>query len=134
MMAEDNVAILVPFQITGNGGTAKAVGEHAVLRQQLLGVLMTNHGERIMFPSYGANVQGHLFDATNELVDKSAADDIAEQLNAISSLLRIGRVWFSQDPTDPSSVFLNVQYSVNNNDALLKVKYLNGIITDEDAI
>lgn len=131
---QDSVAVLVPFQITGNGGVARAVGEHAVLRQQLLGMLMTNWGERIMFPKFGCNVQAQIFDPLEELVSQSTANDIAEQLRSISTLLAIGQVRFEHDPTDPAGVLLIVPYSVNNNSALLKVKVLNGIITDEDPL
>lgn len=131
---QDSVAILVPFQITGNGGVARAVGENAVLRQQLLGMLMTNGGERIMFPKFGCNILGQIFDPIEELVSKSTADDIAEQLRTISSLLAIGQVRFEQDPNDIAGVLLIVPYSVNNTAALLKVKVLNGLLTDQDPL
>lgn len=131
---QDSVAILVPFQITGNGGVARAVGENAVLRQQLLGMLMTNWGERIMFPKFGCDILGQIFDPIEELVSKSTADDIAEQLRTISSLLAIGQVRFEQDPNDIAGVLLIVPYSVNNTAALLKVKVLNGLLTDQDPL
>lgn len=130
----ESVSMLVPFQIAGNGGVAKVFGEHAVLRQQLIGTLMTNWGERIMFPKFGANIQAQIFDPIEELVAASTANDIAESLRSISSLLTIGKVQFVQDPSDPAGVLLIVQYSVNNNSALLKVKIVNGIITDEDPV
>jgi phage baseplate assembly protein W len=130
----ESAAMLVPFQITGQGGVAKAVGEPAVLKQQMIGLLMTNHGERTMLPQFGADVQTKIFDPIEELESASAAQEIADTLGMISPLLNISSVTFRQDPRDAAALFLEVRYSINNNSALLTVRFLSGIVTDEDVL
>lgn len=131
----DSKALLVPFQIDPqSGGIATVTGETLILRQQMVGVLMTNHYERVMNTSFGANVQSKLFDVIDVIASSDAANAIRESLSAISPLLAIQDVRFYQDPQEQSGVILEVQYSIANQASLLKVRFLNGIITDQDKI
>jgi phage baseplate assembly protein W len=129
------VACLVPFQITPTGSVGTTNDEAAALTQELLAVLMTNHYERVMLPMFGANVQGRLFDNVDTLERSAAADDIATELRAISPLLQIGDVSFTDDANEPSSVVLSVNYSINSSNAKLLVRIpLNGIVTTDTLI
>lgn len=128
-------AILIPFQIDPkSGGVATVTGETLILRQQMISVLMTNNFERVMNPSFGANVQSKLFDPLDAIGSSDSANVIRETLSAISPLLGIQSVRFYQDPQEPSGVILEVQYSIASQAALLKVRFINGIITDEDQV
>lgn len=131
----DSKALLVPFQIDARtGGIATVTGQSQVLRQQMVGVLMTNNYERVMNPSFGANVQSKLFDPIDAIGSSDSANVITESLSAISPLLGIQNVRFYPDPQEVAGVILEVQYSIANQASLLKVRFLNGIITDEDQI
>ena len=131
----DSVALLVPFQISpGNGGVGVVVGQSAILRQQLIGVLMTNHYEHPMNPAFGADIQTKLFDPVDELVAVDSANMIRESLSSISALLQIGKVEFSQDPQEASGVVLTVQYSVANQAQLLQLRFVDGILTEDDSV
>ena len=130
----NSASILVPFQITGNGGVARAVGEPAVIKQHLISTLMTNHYERVRFPKFGSNIVGRLFDPKDDLETKDAEDAIRESLINISTQLDISGVRIYDDPQDMAAVYVEVKYAINNQSTLLTVKLLNGIVTDEDLV
>lgn len=131
----DSKALLIPFQIDAkSGGVASVTGQTAILRQQMVGVLKTNHFERVMNPSFGADVQSKLFEPLDDISSSDSANVIKESLSAISTLLNIQSVRFYQDPQNVAGVVLEVQYSIANQASLLKVRFINGIITDEDQV
>jgi uncharacterized protein len=129
------VSCKVPFQISSNGGVAVVTDEAEAIRQMMISVLMTNDGERIMLPRFGANVQARLFEDVDSLVSAQNEAEIMEELRTISPLLTILGVKFSQNPNEPSAVELSIQYSINSSNSLLRVRIpLNGIITNETPI
>jgi phage baseplate assembly protein W len=72
--------LLVPFQFSASGRAASTSDESRIAEQQILDVLVTGGLERVMRPTYGANVARHLFDPMNEL-------NLAETSRAALSLL-----------------------------------------------
>lgn len=131
---DTSLALLIPFQISPTGGVATVSGEAAILRQQMIGLLMTNHYERVMIPAFGADVQAKLFDPMDELASSDSAAEIKASLASISTLLNIQNVRFYQDPQELSGVILEVQYSIANQSSLLKVRFVDGILTEEDQV
>lgn len=55
-------ALKVPFEFDPSGRTAKVEGEYPVLATYLRTLLLTRIGERVMRPTYGAEVAGALFE------------------------------------------------------------------------
>lgn len=130
----DSMAIMVPFQISPTGGVASVTGQDAILKQEMIGLLMTNHYERLMTPHWGADVQSKIFDPLDELSASDSGNMIKEALSSISALLNISSVRFYQDPQEPSGAILEVRYSISGQSSLLQVRFVDGILTSDDEV
>jgi phage baseplate assembly protein W len=77
-------------------------------------LLLTNHGERIMLPTFGCNLYKILFDnQTEDLVDNVIAT-IRDQFNYWLSYIFINSLVVETDP-DYNTLYINIKISLKNN-------------------
>ena len=79
--------LLVPFQFTTGGRAAVTNDARQVAEQQIVDILVTGHGERVMRPEYGAGVASHLFDPLDELVLADAAQEAMTRMGNINTAI-----------------------------------------------
>ena len=104
-------ALRYPFQIDINGHVSVATTYPEVIRGQLIDVLMTNENERVMRPTYGANMEAALFDPTDELVQADAVQQVSERIGSFAPRVNLRGVQFQSDRLQPGKLFVNVIYS-----------------------
>jgi phage baseplate assembly protein W len=104
-------ALRFPFQIDVYGHVAVVTTYPEVIRGQLIDVLMTNENERVMHPTYGANMEAALFDPTDELVRADAAQQVTERIGTFAPRVNLRGVQFSSDRLQPGRLFVDVSYS-----------------------
>lgn len=99
-----------PFKFSGpNFATTNVY--HELVRGQIIDCVMTNDYERVMRPSYGANIRDLLFDPTDALVRFDAASAIQARLEAQVPRANIDSVELTVDASSPNIVNVNVHYS-----------------------
>lgn len=76
-------SIAVPFSFnTDTGGVATVSDINYVMEQNIIDILTTTPGERIMSPTYGANLRNLLFEEADPLVFAEYRMDAINDLNA----------------------------------------------------
>lgn len=76
-------SILVPFSFTSDTGAVSTVSDiNIVMQQNIIDLLTTSSGERVMTPNYGANLKSLLFEEPDPLVFAEYRMDAINELNA----------------------------------------------------
>lgn len=106
-------AIKVPFSFSG-GHVGYTTDPATVSEQKIANVLVTNNGERVMNPNYGASTSRLIFDISTrmEFADYRV-DAIQELKKSVSSAdivdIQINNSFYSQT-SEPTVATLNVVY------------------------
>lgn len=116
--------IAVPFRFASDtGGVAEAKDLNSIIKQQIIDILTTSSGERVMLPNYGAGLRALLFEMMDPLVFAEYRLDALAELNQYLSLAKIVDLSISApqevfygEPTD-STIQVAVKYIVPPNDA-----------------
>jgi phage baseplate assembly protein W len=117
--------IKIPFEIVpndpnnqryGSGGVSTTSDPLKMAEQQILDVLTTSKGERVMLPGYGANLRELMFEPVDDLLYHEYEVDASQELSRnvrIANIrsLRIQGVISAFDPEN-STVTANVIYAV----------------------
>ena len=112
-------SIVVQFSFTSDTGAVSTTSFlNTIIEQQILDILITNPGERVMNARYGAGLNSLLFEEMDPLVFAEYRVDAMQELN---EFLTVGKVVdmnitmpdnnFSFDETE-STITVSVRYSV----------------------
>ena len=109
-------SISVPFSFNSTGGTKTTSDVKKIIEQQIIDVLTTSNGDRVMRPQYGANYRNLLFEPADELIfseySVDAINDINETLEfgkVLDIQIRVPETDFYSDPSD-GTVSIYVRY------------------------
>lgn len=108
------VEIAVPFHIDpATGGTAFLNQYNQILAQHIETIVLTSLGERVMFPTYGSEVESAVFspisNAGNGALSKNIQDAIAKWEPAVSvASVTIG----TKNPQSPEVLSVTVNFSI----------------------
>lgn len=105
------IALKFPFQLDLQGHIATVDTYPEVVRGQLIDVVMTNWNERVMRPQYGANMEGALFDPTEELVRADAASQVMDRIREYAPRVTMRSVEFTSDNARSGQIVVDVLYS-----------------------
>lgn len=105
-------ALQYPFSLSPTGSIAVTTSYADLVKNQLIDILMTNFLERAMRPNYGSDLRSALFDPTDVLARSDAAKLVAQRINDGTPRVILQSVKFVLDDTQPSSVFVDIQYRV----------------------
>lgn len=116
--------IAVPFRFTSDtGGVSEVKTLNEIINQQIIDILTTSSGERVMVPSYGAGIRALLFEMMDPLVFAEYRIDAISELNEYLGLAKIVDLNISSpqeefygEPTD-ATITVSVKYVVPPNDA-----------------
>lgn len=106
-------AIRVPFSFNG-GRINYTIDPSTIAEQKIANVLLTNTGERVMQPNYGASTSRLLFDITSPMeFSDYKVDAIQELRGSVSKTdiidLRVNNSFYSQTG-EPTTANVNVLY------------------------
>lgn len=100
------------LELAAQGGYASTQDLRTNVKQNLLMLMQTNPGERVMDPRFGAGIRRFLFEMNDESVYASIDSKIREQVSLYLPYIRIDNVRFDKKDLDRSKIFLSVTYSV----------------------
>jgi phage baseplate assembly protein W len=103
-------ALKMPFHVDLNGRVATTTTYADLVQSELVDVLMTNQMERVMRPTYGADLQRSLFDPSDELVRSDAARQVMTSIQHWAPRVNMRTVRFSDDKLKPGAVFCDVTF------------------------
>ena len=117
--------IKIPFEIVpndpdnqryGTGGVSTTSDPIRMAEQQILDVLTTGKGERVMLPEYGANLRELMFEPVDDLLYHEYEIDATQELTQYVRIANIRNTLIkgSSNPFDPenSTVTASVIYAV----------------------
>ena len=111
--------ILVPFSFTsGTGRVGTSESLNTVIEQQILDILTTGGGERVMIPRYGADIRSLLFEELDPLVFADYKEDAIQELNDYLTIGRVNNMQISVPSINAygedweTSINVSVQYAV----------------------
>lgn len=104
-----------PIRINESGSMETTGDYQRVVRAQIVDTLMTNFGERIMRPDYGADLIGALFGSIDKLRRDDLAGVIKDRLAYAVPRALIDTVTLGDDPGGEESVLIvNVVYRISS--------------------
>lgn len=126
--------LLVPLQLDSAGHWAVARDPAVILSQQIIDILVTSWGERIMLPRHGANMREFLFSPIIQATLTAKAEEVRSILAAKISFGEILRVLIEPAPGAVSTVRVNVTYRVIETGQPLTVTHTFSGLVDEESV
>tara|TARA_R110000765_G_scaffold168995_1_gene274006 strand:+ start:1329 stop:1736 length:408 start_codon:yes stop_codon:yes gene_type:complete len=84
-----------------------------VVRTNLINWLLTNKGERVMRPNFGANLRDFIGEGLNDNLNSSLEDRIRDNISVEFPSIEVKSVSFDNQP-DRNTINLFVNYEVRN--------------------
>lgn len=83
-----------------------------VATQNLIHLLLTNPGERIMDPEFGVGLKRYLFEMNTQEIDIDMQSKINSQVSKYLSYLKIQNIQFQRSETNENLINLKIIYSI----------------------
>ena len=100
-----------PFRIGPEGRIAWSSGEKNI-REDIMVILMTELGERVMLPAFGGGLRSILFEPNNAATRSRIQSIIKTALAQWEPRIAVQSVSVEQDPNDLQSVIATITYSL----------------------
>lgn len=105
-------AFTTPLSIK-DGALSSTTDYDEVVRCQVIDALTTNHGERVMYPEWGCNIQSMLFNPSDELVRTDTAAYIKDRLAQFVPRAFVRSVSIQVSPNERNLVFITVEFKAS---------------------
>lgn len=123
-----------PLQIDSRGGLATTISTADIIAQQIKDILMTNSFERVMNPTYGADLRSFVFHPARQQLMNVKADEVRSLLTRSVLLAKIIDVTISSSPQRESTLDVVVTYSISPSSTVLQLSTtITGLVTEETA-
>ena len=100
-----------PLRTDATGGIALVTREREI-EQSILLILGTAPGERPMRPEFGCRIHDEVFAEADAATAGRIASDVRAALRRWEPRIRVEEVIVSADPDEPSTLYIDVRYSV----------------------
>jgi hypothetical protein len=100
---------ILPLTPSSADGFAMTDDLKELINQNLLVLIMTNPGERIMYPDFGVGLKTYLFERYGSDVESQIKTKIISQVNTYLPPVRILDIQFSSTPEDRDYNKLGIQ-------------------------
>lgn len=104
---------IVPMVIDSQDGVKLTKSFEEVAKQNLLMVILTNPGERIMYPDFGAGLKSHLFEQHTEVLSEEIQASIKGQVNAYLPYITIVSIDINDSAEDFYTYFIKISYVID---------------------
>ena len=101
-----------PFNVDAAGEVAYDADPGLWARNHILAVLLTNPGERVMRPTYGAGIFNYVWDNQDPLVEQQIINDVQTAVAIYEPNVTINQIEFVPQPDFSGIVNLNIAFSV----------------------
>lgn len=100
-----------PLQTNSRGGIQQA-GQQEKIRESILMILGTQHGERVMRPTFGANLQRLVFAPNNLATANLARFYVEESLRAWEPRIEVEEVIAAPHKNETARLDIEVRYRI----------------------
>jgi hypothetical protein len=101
-----------PFNISVTGMVAYDVDPVAWASNHILAVVLTNPGERVMRPTYGAGLQNFVWENQDPLVEQQMLASIRTAVNVSEPNVTLHELQFVPTPDFSGQVELHISFSI----------------------
>jgi phage baseplate assembly protein W len=102
-------SVAFPPRVGANGRIAWSEGTQNI-RESIRIILLTNPGERLGLPEFGAGLQPLLFEPNTAAQHRQLQDRIERALNRWEPRIRLLGVAVNADPADPEAAIVSIDY------------------------
>ncbi len=110
---------VLPLEINKQDGIKLTKSFEEVVKQNLLMVVLTNPGERIMFPDFGVGLKSLLFEQNTTVLAEEIHSAIMNQANLYLPYIKIKNIDIDDDPGASGLNILDPYYTY-----LVKIHYM----------
>ena len=104
---------VVPLVIDNQDGVKLTKNFEEVAKQNLLMVLLTDPGERIMYPDFGAGLKKLLFENHSVVLSEEIQASIKDQVRLYLPYITIINLDVSDSSEDYYTYFLRIRYAID---------------------
>lgn len=104
---------VVPLVIDNQDGVKLTKNFEEVAKQNLLMVLLTDPGERIMYPDFGAGLKKLLFENHSVVLSEEIQASIKDQVKLYLPYITIINLDVSDSSEDYYTYFLRIRYAID---------------------
>lgn len=113
-MANKALGILLPAERGTAGYFNQGFDVVTQIKSNLINLVLTRKGERLMQPTFGCNIHDLMFDQITDETVAAARGAIEEAVQSWLPYLSIKNVVINKN-SDSNEVFLDIRFSVRNN-------------------
>jgi len=109
---QKNIAIGVSLPFSGPSGPFnKTYSTKDQTKSNLINLLLTNKGERLFNPEFGADISNLIFEGITEDLDNFIINLITDNVNLFMPEIQLGDIIVNKDQ-DYNSIFITVNYKL----------------------
>ena len=86
----------------------------ATVEQNLINLLLTIPGERVMNPDFGVGLKKYLFEQGASLVSTHIEGKIREQVKIYMGFLKIDKVWIRESEAISNLILITIDYTIGS--------------------
>jgi len=88
------------------------VGEEEAIRQSIVSILSAEKGERPLFPEYGSDLRGYIFQKSNQELFESIRKSAYEALSTNETRIELNEIKVSEETGSPQRLELLIRYEI----------------------
>lgn len=108
-----SVAVGVGLPFTSPGVFSSTYTTKEAIKNNLINYILTGTGERYLNPTFGAGIQGYIFEQLNSNTGAALEEDIQTIINTNFPSVIVDNLTISVQP-DTYQVFMNLKYSIKD--------------------
>jgi len=109
---QKNTSIGVSLPFNGPGVFNKTFTTRDQIKSNMVNLILTNKGERIMNPEFGADVRRSLFEQITDDTSTSITEHIAEAVSTFIPEVTLTNIDVTTDP-DSNTINVLIEYKIN---------------------
>ena len=107
-----SLAIKLPLVKDSSDGFKTIKSFRELIKQNFKMLLLTNKGERVMFPEYGVGLKRFLFSNFDEATFARIENEIIEQASIYIPVVNIIELAFVPSEANPNALIIKIVYSI----------------------
>lgn len=114
MKQKPALGITLPLKLGSNGYFEQAFDALTQIRSNLINLLLTKKGERLMQPSFGCDIHQYVFSNITSNTEANVRGAIEEAVQTWMPFVKIEQVKVQTDP-DYNKILVSVIFTIPNN-------------------
>ena len=123
---QKRIAIGVSLPFNGSGVFNKTYTTKDQIKSNLINLLLTNKGERIMNPEFGSDIKKSLFDNITSNLTETLTEKIAESISIFIPQIILTDVQVTNSNVDNNQISIMIQYrlKISNEPDQITVQFI----------